>query len=78
MKPNVKTLVGYSQNECVRKMKPKRGVKASFKRLLVIELTDFLLEPRLEHLAVSIEVESTRPILEDEKTFFGMQFFLFF
>ena len=55
--------IGYSQSECVRKMKPKGRIKASLERMLVIELTDLLVEPSLKHRAVSIEVESTRPIL---------------
>ena len=49
-------------------------------RLRVIELTDFLVEPRLKHLAVSLEVESTRPILDNEMIFLriqGLFFFLF-
>lgn len=54
-------------------IKPKGGIKVSLKRLRVIELTDFLVEPRLKRLAVSIEVESTRPILGG--LFFRIQVF---
>lgn len=69
--------IDFSQNECVRKIKPKGGITASLKRLRVIELTDISVERRLKHRAVSIEVESTRPILENKKTFLRIQGFLF-